>query len=101
MVANTAGSNVFLVTLCAGVLFLAGELEGLGMVGKGESEGEGGKLMGRMEGATVWEAGVMWGSCVVLWAVVMGGGRRWMGWVGLGAYVVFLGGEFWVGRGGE
>lgn len=81
VVANTVGSNVFLVTLCAGVLFLGGDLE---------------MLRGK---ASVWEVATAWGSVAVLWGVVCGGrARRWMGLVGLGAYVVFLGGEFWFGR---
>ena len=80
MVANTAGSNIFLVTLCAGVLFLAGDLEVL----KGS--------------VSAFEAVSMWGSSLVLFGIVMGGGRRWMGWCLLGLYVAFIVLEFTADR---
>ncbi|CAG8983581.1 hypothetical protein HYALB_00004601 [Hymenoscyphus albidus] len=72
MVANSVGSNIFLVTLCAGVLFLAGDLD---------------LLKGGIQG---WELGVIWGCAVGLFAIVMIGGRRWMGWVMLVFYAGFL-----------
>ena len=80
LVANTVGSNIFLVTLCAGVLFLGGEGEILA------------------GGWTWFELGVCWGAAVVVLGVVVCGGRRWMGWVMLGGYVGFLGVEVWMGR---
>ncbi|KAH8793581.1 hypothetical protein F5882DRAFT_398802 [Hyaloscypha sp. PMI_1271] len=81
MIANTAGSNIFLVTLCAGVLFCSGDLASL-----------------KLEGVTAFEVSVMWLSSVVLFGIVMSGGRRWMGWALLGAYVAFIGGEFVLDR---
>ncbi|KAK5660826.1 hypothetical protein OQA88_12197 [Cercophora sp. LCS_1] len=72
MVANTVGSNIFLVTLCGGVLFIWGDAEAL-------------------RGAvTVFELGVMWFSAVVILGVVLVGGRRWVGGVLVVAYVGFL-----------
>lgn len=71
MIANTAGSNIFLATLCTGVLFLAGDLH---------------ELRNSIES---WELGVMWGCAVGLFAIVMFGGRRWMGWMMLACYVGF------------
>ncbi|KAK3293338.1 uncharacterized protein B0H64DRAFT_419108 [Chaetomium fimeti] len=63
LVANTVGSNIFLVTLCAGVLFLGGD----------------GEVLGR--GLTGFEVGAVWVGAVVVLGVVVFGGRRWMGWV--------------------
>ena len=80
MVANTAGSNIFLLTLCAGVLFLFGDLEVL----KGS--------------VSLFEVGAMWASSVILFGIVMGGGRRWMGWVMLAGYVAFIVMEFTADR---
>jgi Ca2+/H+ antiporter len=77
VIANTAGSNIFLVTLCAGVLFCSGDLASL-----------------KLEGVTVFEVATMWLSSVALFGIVMYGGRRWMGWALFGAYVAFIGGEF-------
>jgi Ca2+/H+ antiporter len=81
VIANTAGSNIFLVTLCAGVLFCSGDLASL-----------------KLEGVTAFEVSVMWLSSVVLFGIVMSGGRRWMGWALFGAYVAFIGGEFMLDR---
>jgi Ca2+/Na+ antiporter len=76
VVANTAGSNVFLITLCAGVLFLAGDLE---------------VLKGHLN---AFEVVAVWASSALLWVIVMTGGRRWMGWGLLGLYVAFIAVEF-------
>ncbi|CZS92333.1 hypothetical protein WAI453_000217 [Rhynchosporium graminicola] len=76
VVANTAGSNIFLVTLCAGVLYLTGDIASL----KGS--------------VTLFEIGTMWASSVVLFGIVMLGGRRWMGWALFAAYIAFIVCEF-------
>ncbi|CAD6442066.1 4c669d70-86fb-4cb2-89c6-5f3e9e394d3c [Sclerotinia trifoliorum] len=76
IVANTTGSNIFLLTLCAGVLFLAGDLEAL------------------KESVGIFEVACMWGSSLILCGVVFVGGRRWMGWGLAGLYLAFLVGEF-------
>ncbi|TEY58703.1 hypothetical protein BOTCAL_0202g00060 [Botryotinia calthae] len=61
-VANTTGSNIFLLPLCEGVLFLAGDLDVL------------------KNSVGFFEVGCMWGSSVTLCGVVFVGGRIWMGW---------------------
>jgi Ca2+/Na+ antiporter len=77
LVANTAGSNIFLLTLCAGVLFLAGDLESL-----------------QVNGVSTFEILWMWGSSVLFFATVMMGGKRWMGWGLLAMYLAFIVCEF-------
>lgn len=72
MVANTVGSNIFLVTLCGGVLFIWGDASQLQL------------------GFTLFEATVMWLSAVVILGIVLMGGRRWMGVLMLVGYVAFL-----------
>ncbi|APA09585.1 hypothetical protein SS1G_06268 [Sclerotinia sclerotiorum 1980 UF-70] len=72
IVANTVGSNTFLLTLCAGILFLAGDLEAL------------------KESVGIFEVACMWGSSVILCGVLFVGGRRWMGWGLAGLYLAFL-----------
>ena len=76
VVANTAGSNVFLLTLCAGVLFLTGDLNAL------------------KDEVRVFDVLALWGSSWLLYAIVVLGGRRWMGWALLGLYIVFIVAEF-------
>ena len=76
VVANTAGSNIFLLTLCAGVLFLAGDLE---------------MLKGNVK---AFDLAALWVSSLLLFIVVMVGGRRWMGWALFGLYVGFIVTEF-------
>ncbi|KAJ4402434.1 hypothetical protein N0V85_005304 [Neurospora sp. IMI 360204] len=80
MVANTVGSNIFLVTLCGGVLFIWGDASQLQL------------------GFTLFEATVMWLSAVVIFGIVLMGGRRWMGVVMLVGYVAFLAVEIMNGR---
>ena len=72
MVANTVGSNIFLVTLCAGIMFFWASPEQL--------EG----------GFTAFEAMVMWASSALIFVIVLGGGRWWMGPVFLALYIAFL-----------
>ncbi len=80
VIANTAGSNIFLVTLCAGVLFTSGDLVSL------------------KDSVTLFEVGCMWVSSAVLFGIVMVGGKRWMGWALFGAYIAFLVLEFTLNR---
>jgi Ca2+/Na+ antiporter len=80
MVANTAGSNIFLATLCGGVLLVWGDA--------GEIE----------NGFTAFEALAMWASAALLFCVVMAGSRPWIGVAGLCLYVAFLVVEFANGR---
>lgn len=81
IIANTVGSNIFLLTLCAGILVLGGDIE---------------ELTRRSIG--VLELACMWGVSVVLWGIVCWGGRKWMGWGLVVLYGGFLGGEFWYRR---
>lgn len=76
VVANTAGSNIFLLTLCTGVLLLAGDLE---------------TLKGNIK---AFDLTALWLSSLLLFIVVMVGGRKWMGWALLGLYIVFISLEF-------
>ena len=82
LVANTVGSNIFLLTLCLGIVFLVsgGEFD------KGS--------------VNVAELGVMVASTVALTAAVWAGARwiRWIGGAMLAAYAAFLVLEFTVIR---
>jgi Ca2+/H+ antiporter len=80
MVANTVGSNIFLVTLCGGVLFMGGDAQQI-------------KL-----GLGFFEASAMLGSAVLILGIVLLGGKRWMGGVMLALYLAFLVTEFMHGR---
>ncbi|KAK4242161.1 hypothetical protein C8A03DRAFT_40437 [Achaetomium macrosporum] len=80
LVANTVGSNIFLVTLCGGVLLLGGDATVI------------------EKGFTAFELMVMWLSAVAILGVVLVKGGRWMGGVLLGLYVAFLVAEFVTGR---
>jgi Ca2+/Na+ antiporter len=82
LVATTAGSNIFLLTLCLGVLFIS------------EGEGEYSRELGdELLGFEVWTA---WTCSLVLAIIVFMGGRRWMGPLLLGGYVAFIGSELYV-----
>jgi Ca2+/H+ antiporter len=80
LVANTAGSNIFLLSLCLGVVML--------------------DTSGRFErgNVNIPELGVLWGSTVAFTATVWFGGRfcRWIGAGMLIAYVAFIVLEFTV-----
>jgi len=80
MIANTVGSNIFLVTLCGGLLFMGGDAEQIDV------------------GFTAFEAVVMWMAAVVVLAIVLVGGKGWMGGLSLGLYVAFLVVELALGR---
>ena len=77
VVANTAGSNIFLLTLCLGVVYVSGD--------------EVGEIGG-------FEMAVALASTVLFAMVVFLGGRRWMGGVLLLGYVAFIVQEFTVFR---
>jgi len=81
LVANATGSNIFLLTLCAGVLFLAGDSDSL-----------------QADGVSAFEILWMWGSSVLFFAIVLIGGKRWLGWVLLGLYLAFIVCEFTLER---
>jgi len=77
VVANTVGSNVFLLTLCLGVVYVSGD--------------EAGIIIG-------FELAALLVSVVALAVIVFLGARRWMGAVLLVGYVVFFVLEFTVFR---
>ena len=79
VVANTAGSNVFLLTLCLGVVYVSGH--------------EGGTI-------TPFELAVALASVGAFAVIVFFGARRWMGVALLLGYVVFFVLEFTVFRRG-
>lgn len=80
VVANTAGSNIFLLTLCIGIVGLAGMSE----------DG--------VEAVVNFELVITWLSSALLWLVVFLGQGRLMGVALLGLYVAFLVLEFTVYR---
>jgi len=82
LVATTAGSNIFLLTLCLGVLFIS--------QGEGEFSTELGK---ELLGFEVWCA---WSCSLLLVIIVFMGGRWWMGPLLLACYVAFIATEFLV-----
>ncbi|KAK7747932.1 hypothetical protein SLS53_001184 [Cytospora paraplurivora] len=85
LVANAVGSNIFLVTLCGGVLFIWGAA---GHAGDTANVGGGGGETRAI--FSLGEALVMWASSAALFLVVVVGGRRWMGFVLICSYVGFL-----------
>jgi len=77
VVANTVGSNVFLLTLCLGVVYVSGDEAGM---------------------ITGFELAAVLVSVVALAVLVFLGARRWMGAVLLVGYVLFFVLEFTVFR---
>jgi len=79
-VANTAGSNIFLLALCSGIVML----DTSGTLGRGN--------------VNICELGVLWGSTLAFTATVWFGGRfcRWVGAGMLIAYIAFIVLEFTV-----
>lgn len=77
VIANTAGSNVFLLTLCLGVVYVSGNDTGM---------------------ITSFELAVTLASVSAFAMIVFIGARRWMGWVLLLGYVAFFVVEFTVFR---
>lgn len=75
LVANTVGSNMFLITLCGGVLLV----------------GSGNTLQNAFSLAEVLSMGF---AAIALLLVVLAGGRRWMGFLLVLGYLLFLGTEF-------
>jgi Ca2+/Na+ antiporter len=80
VVANTAGSNVFLLTLCLGITFVAGNLEELS------------------DSFEAFEILVTWATSAIFLLVVFLGSNRLVGAILLALYLVFLVLEFTVFR---
>jgi Ca2+/Na+ antiporter len=80
VVASTAGSNIFLLTLCLGITFVAGNQE-------------------ELAGSVIpFELLVTWASSALFVPIVFLGSRRWVGGPLLALYVVFIVLEFTVYR---
>ena len=80
VVANTVGSNIFLLTFCAGILFIIGDKAALAT------------------GFNLSEVCAVWVSTVMLCATVFLGADRKVGAVLMTFYIVFLAAEFTVLR---
>jgi Ca2+/Na+ antiporter len=80
VIANTVGSNIFLLTLCAGILFVSGDLSTLAT------------------GIRLSELGIVWASAVLLSLAVFLGADRRVGAVFMTLYIGFLVAEFTVFR---
>lgn len=80
VVANTAGSNIFLLTLCLGITFLAGNQD---------------ELAGSFE---PFEILVTWAASAIFFLIVFLGSNRWVGALLLVLYIAFLVSEFTVFR---
>lgn len=80
MTATTAGSNIFLLTLCLGIVLVSGR------------EGDRHGLL--EESVVTFEVWCVWGCSVVLMVSTWTGARSWMGGLLFGCYLAFLGVEF-------
>lgn len=90
VVAGTVGSNIFLLTLCLGVIFVTVG-EGRGKIGGGGVD----RLGDTLVAFEIWMA---WASSAIFMAIVWFGGQRWMGAALLVGYFVFIGLEFTIFR---
>ena len=72
LVANTAGSNVFLLTLCLGIVLLSSN---------GAFD---------QDSINTFELAVIWTSSAVLALIVLLGSRRWMGVIMILLYIAFI-----------
>jgi Ca2+/Na+ antiporter len=86
IIVSTAGSNIFLLTLCLGVIFVT--------VGEGRGRSGGGELETLRDTMVAFEIWVAWISSAIFLGIVFAGGKRWMGMVLLGLYFTFIGLEF-------
>ncbi|KUJ08134.1 uncharacterized protein LY89DRAFT_711879 [Mollisia scopiformis] len=82
MVASTAGANIFLLSLCSGLIFVSGN---------GHEE--------LAKDITAFEVWVVWICSLLLMLIVFVRGRKWMGGILLGFYTAFIAGEITGGLG--
>ncbi|PVH78329.1 hypothetical protein DL98DRAFT_254832 [Cadophora sp. DSE1049] len=90
MTATTAGSNMFLLTLCIGIVFVGGsqgdaDLDFRDPLGPGT-----GLLTDNLVAFEVW---TVWTCSILLMVVTWTGGRRWLGGLLFGLYIAFIGVE--------
>jgi len=76
VIASTAGSNIFLLTLCIGITFVAGNQKDLA------------------DSVIPFELLVTWASCALLLPIVFFGSERWVGGMLLVSYLAFIVLEF-------
>ena len=76
VIASTAGSNIFLLTLCIGITFVAGNQKDLA------------------DSVIPFELLVTWVSCALLLPIVFFGSERWVGGMLLVSYLAFIVLEF-------
>jgi Ca2+/Na+ antiporter len=86
IVASTAGSNIFLLTLCLGVIFVT--------VGEDRGRPGGGGLETLGDTVVAFEIWAAWLSSAIFLGIVFAGGKRWMGGVLMGLYFTLIGLEF-------
>ncbi|KAG4443441.1 hypothetical protein IFR05_001120 [Cadophora sp. M221] len=87
MTATTAGSNMFLLTLCIGVIFVSGSQGDADTdPGSGPTPGTG-LLTDNLVAFEVW---TVWACSVLLMLVTWIGARRWLGALLFGLYISFI-----------
>ncbi|KAK0104837.1 hypothetical protein ONS95_005104 [Cadophora gregata] len=90
MTATTAGSNMFLLTLCIGIVFVGGSQGDIDNdFGDPPSLGTG-LLTDNLVAFEVW---TVWACSILLMIVTWTGGRRWLGGLLFGLYTAFIGVE--------
>ncbi|KAI9050842.1 hypothetical protein LZ554_004961 [Drepanopeziza brunnea f. sp. 'monogermtubi'] len=88
MTATTAGSNIFLLTLCVGIIFVT--RQGGGDAGEGGPKAGNGLQTDNLGAFEVWS---VWGCSLILVLTTWFGARRWLGALLFGLYVGFIGTE--------
>ncbi|CZR61860.1 uncharacterized protein PAC_11757 [Phialocephala subalpina] len=81
MVTSTAGANIFLLTLCVGLILVTGN---------GNEE--------LAKSITTFEVWTVWCCALVLMLIMFVRGRKWMGGIMLGFYLAFLAAECTVNK---
>ncbi|KAH7329912.1 Sodium/calcium exchanger protein-domain-containing protein [Rhexocercosporidium sp. MPI-PUGE-AT-0058] len=87
MTATTAGSNMFLLTLCVGIIFATGS-EGDADTDPGSPPTPGTGLL--TDNLVAFEVWTVWACSVLLLLVTWTGARRWLGALLFGLYISFV-----------
>ena len=90
MTATTAGSNMFLLTLCVGVVLVGGSQGDADADLKQSPDTGTGLLTDNLVAFEVW---TVWTCSILLMIVTWTGGRRWLGGLLFGFYIAFIGVE--------
>ncbi|PBP22520.1 hypothetical protein BUE80_DR006557 [Diplocarpon rosae] len=88
MTATTAGSNIFLLTLCAGILLVSWTQGDADSGGKRPGPGDRNVLL--TDQLVAFEVWCVWGCSVLLIFITWIGARRWLGALMFGFYISFL-----------